>query len=198
MCGRFFFEGDLEEVIRKFAIEEVDDRSREYGEIFPSNEFPIVINKKQNILAHYRWGFSAPFLKNIIINARLETIDTKPMFKGAFKERRCVIPVSYYFEWKAEEGKKVKHKIFMKSEKHFYLAGLYGSFHDKKGEAYNGFTIITTNPLSDLAHIHDRMPLILKDDQLELWLDSTIRDIDMLKEMVKERINLPPLLVEPA
>jgi len=186
MCGRFFFEGDLEEVIRKFSIDILDEKDRDYGEIFPSNEFPIVYNKGNVSLAHYRWGFSAPYMKNLIINARLETLDSKPMFKGAFKERRCLIPLNYYFEWKLDDGKKKKHKIFMENQDLFYMAGLYGSFNDKKGEPYQGFTIITKNASPSISEIHDRMPLILEDDKLELWLDYNMKETTLLKNVFSE------------
>lgn len=197
MCGRFFFEGDWEDVIRRFSIESVEARDRGYGEIFPSNEFPIVYNRQHNVLANYRWGFSAPYLKTIVINARLETLDSKPMFKGAFKERRCIIPASYYFEWKPEGSKKVKHKIYREDTNILYMAGLFGSFIDKKGENYQGFTIITTEAATAIEGIHDRMPLILEGEQLKLWLDSSFKEAEVLKEAFSQGEEHEGLLAVP-
>ena len=178
MCGRYYIDIDNEEF--KKILEEAQRNIYENyktGEIFPTNIAPIYIeddNKMKPLLA--KWGFPKWDGKGIIINARAETLNEKQMFKRLISSNRCIVPASYYFEWKKEEHGKDKYKI-NKPGSNIYMAGLYNiitdtnnqlSLFDEKKDIY--YTIITRNSNDSVSHIHSRMPLIFNIEEINKWL----------------------------
>lgn len=106
------------------------------------------------------------------INARSETVATNGMFKIAFKHKRCLIPASSYFEWVEPEPKvKLPYNIHLSSNEPYFFAGIwaYNKTLDMKTCA-----ILTTVPHENIAHIHDRMPVILNNDVCEKWMNNDI------------------------
>ena len=178
MCGRYYIDIDNEEF--KKILEEAQRNIYENyktGEIFPTNIAPIYIeddNKMKPLLA--KWGFPKWDGKGIVINARAESITEKQMFKRLISSNRCIVPASYYFEWKKEEHGKDKYKI-NKHGSNIYMAGLYNiitdtnnqlSLFDEKKDIY--YTIITRNSNDSVSHIHSRMPLIFNIEEINKWL----------------------------
>lgn len=185
MCGRYYLFADIEEISRRFNINYCDVLIKSMPEIFPSNEVPIIINNgKRQMIKLMKWGFNLSYLKKLIINARSETIDTKKLFKYSFYNKRCLIPASGFFEWKKENGKNIKYKIYLKDENLFSMAGIYSSFQDKNGEYINCFTILTINANKKISSIHNRMPVILDRESEQMWLNNSIKD-KSLKELLK-------------
>ncbi|WP_427339383.1 SOS response-associated peptidase [Caloranaerobacter sp. DY30410] len=185
MCGRYYLFTDIGEISKRFNINYCDILIKPMAEIFPSNEVPIIINnEKGKMIKLMKWGFNLPYLKKLIINARSETIDTKKLFKYSFYNKRCLIPASGFFEWKKENGKNIKYKIYLKDESLFSMAGIYSFFRDKNGEYVNCFTILTTNANKKISSIHNRMPVILDRESEQIWLNNSIKD-ESLKELLK-------------
>lgn len=109
------------------------------------------------------WGLSVDWSKQPMINARSETLSEKPTFRGLL-DKRCIVPASAYFEWrKTDSGKKLKNRISVLGEPVFGMAGL------TDGER---FTIITCTPTPKIAHIHNRMPVILDPPTIDVWLGA--------------------------
>ena len=109
MCGRYYIEQEDIELQEILAALGHDERIKT-GEIYPTNTVPVLTSEKRPQLM--RWGFTRYDGKGSIINARSETVTEKPMFQKAMRERKCLIPASWYFEWKAiGAGKKQKHAI---------------------------------------------------------------------------------------
>jgi len=107
-------------------------------------------------------------------NARAETVDTKPAFRASFAKRRCLIPVSGFYEWKREGKKKSQpFLISMKSGELFALAGLWDSWKSPDGIELKSCTIITTTPNEMMKPIHDRMPVILSQTNESEWLSQS-------------------------
>ncbi|HAE92535.1 MAG TPA: hypothetical protein DCG60_07850 [Tissierella sp.] len=125
------------------------------------------------------------FTKKPIINARAETVDIKPLFKNSFYNRRCLVPVTSFFEWQNIDGKKIKRKISVKDENIFSLAGLYNIFRDIDGKEYEAFTIITTDANETMKEIHHRMPVILPREMEKYWLDTNSGNLDIIKSIIK-------------
>lgn len=191
MCGRFLIltDEDYNEIMK--IVTAVSERYRESevvkGEAFPTNNVPVVYSHKgKNILSAAKWGFPKPQNEGLIINARAETVHEKPMFRQSFVSRRCLVPANGYYEWLAEKGKKTKTKYFIrvKEKRLFYMAGLYNMFTDKSGNTYPAITIITTAASPDIEFIHDRMPVILRDEALNIWLDQSNRDVNTLRNLL--------------
>lgn len=110
------------------------------------------------------WGLSVDWTKQPMINARAETLTEKPTFRPLL-EKRCLVPATAYFEWRTDEtGKKRKNRIFAPESPVFAMAGL------TDGER---FTVVTCTPSDDVAHIHSRMPVILRAETTEVWNSNT-------------------------
>ena len=111
------------------------------------------------------WGIPRPWQdgKNAqpIINARAETVDQKPTFRPLLN-RRCLVPATAWFEWREVGDRKRKNRINLKGELLFAFAGLASDSH---------FTIITCEPVASIAHINNRMPVVLTRDAENAWLD---------------------------
>ena len=124
-----------------------------------------------------RWGivpFWAKDPKAIShpINARSEDAYAKPMFRGPFKNKRCVVPATAFFEWKAVEGqkRKQKYRIARADGDLVSLAGLH-DYWRRGDDVFATYTILTTTPNTLMEPIHNRMPVILSQSDEEEWLD---------------------------
>ncbi|WP_353094477.1 SOS response-associated peptidase [Tissierella praeacuta] len=185
MCGRFSLDTSIDMLIERYEVIKTVGKFNPLEEVFPTNMVPIVINNKSNELKVMKWGFMPAFAKKPIINARAETVDIKPLFRNSFYNRRCLVPVTSFFEWQNIDGKKIKRKISVKDENIFSLVGLYNIFRDTDGKEYESFTIITTDANEDMKEIHHRMPVILPREMEKYWLDANLRDLDIIKSIMK-------------
>jgi putative SOS response-associated peptidase YedK len=106
------------------------------------------------------------------INAKAETVAKLPMFRDAYAQRRCILPVDGFFEWKAIEGTKGKQPfaIAMRDGSPFGMAGVWENWKDPAGEWRRTFAILTVPPNELIAQIHDRMPAILRTQDYDRWL----------------------------
>jgi putative SOS response-associated peptidase YedK len=123
-----------------------------------------------------RWGLIPHWAKeasigNRMINARAETAAEKPAFRVAFSRRRCVVPISSFFEWEKIDGQKTKQPWrFVRADGDIIL--LAGLFEPPNEHAERGtFTILTTQANEFMSSIHDRMPVILEPEDAPKWCD---------------------------
>jgi len=105
-----------------------------------------------------------------LINARAETLASKPSFRHSLKKKRCLVVADGFYEWRREEGKKTPIFVRLQSGRPFGMAGLYDDWRSPDGKNIRTFTIITTAPNRMLASIHDRMPAILPKEAYAAWL----------------------------
>ena len=133
-----------------------------------------------------------------MINARGETVHEKRSFKQAFTQRRCLIPADGYFEWKKETDGKQPYLIHADDE----VVAMAGLWEENKRLGTDqspliSCTIITTEANETTSTVHDRMPVFLKQDDFELWLDPGFRDTESLREMLRpadnDTFNLKPV-----
>jgi putative SOS response-associated peptidase YedK len=114
------------------------------------------------------------------INARVETVREKPMFRTAFKKRRCIVPMNGYFEWKKlVDGTKQPYFIHAPDRSALLCAGLWEAWKPRDqpdADWIRTFAVITGDPGKISGDIHDRQPVILPGDRLEAWLDGTPDD----------------------
>ena len=179
MCSRYSLSETPATLKLRFRVPAVPD-------FFPNSDWrptdhaPIIrqsleAGDPECVLA--RWGLAPPWAKDLkfgahCINARAETIATAPSFQSAFRHRRALIPLNAFYEWAGEIGHKAKYRVTVPDAEIFAVAGLWERWVDKEaGEVADTYTIITTPANDALAPIHDRMPVILRRDDEEAWLD---------------------------
>ena len=195
MCGRYtpITENEIvavRAIIRDISIQLSKAQLDDYGgishEVAPTDQSPVIIDEQGTpVLEHAKFGFERWDGKGVIINARSETVTEKTMFKHYVQKGRCVIPTSGYFEWTPVEGKKkkAKHQIKDKQGNMLFMAGLY-----RNGNEGREFVIITKDPVGEIVDIHDRMPVVLRVDQIEPWLSGDL-PIEALSSMDYECIG---------
>lgn len=153
------------------------------GEISPTDIVPVItLQNKQPTACLFTWGFPHWKGKGVIINARSETIFEKTMFRQAFANRRCVIPATGFYEWqKGNNKKKDKYLLHLPKTPMLYMAGLY-TVYEKEEIRLPGFVILTTAANSSVQPIHNRMPVIMKKQEQELWL----KDETFAREIISQ------------
>ena len=131
--------------------------------------------------ANLRWGLIPSWAKDPkigvqCINARAETISEKPSFREAFLKRRCLVPADGFWEWETIGKKKIPWKFTRPDGVEFCMAGLWEAWNSPEG-ILETFTIITTSPNELVRSVHDRMPVILSQDEGEVWLEAGRQDL---------------------
>jgi len=180
MCGRYLILPDEFDEIESIVSEVSERYTRTLsanGEIFPANNIPVIYSHRgKKVLSLAKWGFPGYKGKGVIINARAETVSEKPMFRESFRLRRCIVPANGYYEWLTHEDRtKTKYLIRVKGKNSFFMAGLYSFFADWNEELSlmaPAVVIITTAAGRDISFIHDRMPVIIRDELIDVWLDK--------------------------
>ena len=169
MCGRFVVFSKLERLQHHFPIDKALAEVTPNYNVAPTQEILAIIQQESlNILKKLHWGLVPHWAKDItidykMINARVETVASKPSFRDAFRKRRCLIPADGFYEWKGPKGDKQPFFIALPDEKPFAFAGLWETWRDKdnEDEPYRSCTIITKDASEGLKNIHDRMPAAL-------------------------------------
>jgi putative SOS response-associated peptidase YedK len=178
MCGRYSITTNPEAMRRLFAFLNATPNIRPRYNAAPTDELPVVrLDREGNReLAMLRWGLiplwaEDPKIGYSTINARSETVATKPAFREAFRKRRCLVPTDGFYEWAKVGSEKQPYRITMKDGEPFAMAGLWEWW--RRGEQrIESFTIIVTAANELSRPIHDRMPVILHPDTWEAWLTT--------------------------
>lgn len=128
-------------------------------------------------ITRLRWGLvpfwaKDPKIGNRMINARSETVAEKPAFRSAFQSRRCLIPADGFYEWKRDGKTRTPYHIHLKNRDPFAMAGLWERWSNAQGDVLDSCTILTTQPNDLMRELHDRMPVILAKDTMQLWLNT--------------------------
>ncbi|MBO6520401.1 MAG: SOS response-associated peptidase [Rhodospirillales bacterium] len=160
MCSNFELNAVPRDIMEAFGLDDMPPMPN--TEQLRPTDLSLIIGMGGTALLQ-PWGLAVDWSKQPMINARCETLTEKATFRGLL-EQRCIVPATAYFEWrKTDGGKKLKNRISVSGAKVFAMAGL------TDGER---FTIVTCTPAPGIAHIHNRMPVILSADATEAWLDE--------------------------
>lgn len=165
--------------MRLFDLDEDAPEVEARYNIAPSYFVPVIRHNKeqQRKLGMLHWGLIPHWAKDRkigykMINARSETVRQKPSFRNAFQRRRCLVPVSGFYEWQKSGERKTPCFISMKDSEAFALAGLWERWREHEdAEPLDSVTICTTEANDFMAQIHQRMPVILKPGDYDDWLD---------------------------
>jgi putative SOS response-associated peptidase YedK len=131
------------------------------------------------------WGIKPSWSKRLIINAQSETVATKPTFKLAFQHQRCLVPCNGWFEWRTEEGKKVKYFFEHADKMPLYMAGIL--FEHEITE----LVTLTTAPNVKCGEYHKRMPVLILPEHANYWFNSDNEQVvPLLNHVNEEMINV--------
>ncbi|MBE0615782.1 MAG: SOS response-associated peptidase [Burkholderiales bacterium] len=190
MCGRYNIITDPQALYDAFQVEvELNASPLARYNVAPATDQLVVLEEDGRRAARWHhWGLIPHWAKDMsigykTINARGESVAAKPAFRAAFRQRRCLVPASGFYEWKALAGGKQPYLIRMRSGELFAFAGLWESWAGPEGER-RSFTIVTTAPNALMERIHDRMPVIIPRAQYARWLDPALRDPAQVQAMI--------------
>ncbi len=206
MCGRY----ELQEIsglgarFRATSVA-VDFTAPRYN-VAPGQLMPVVVHKSgdgdlHNSLELMKWGLVPSWSKDPrtgfkAINARAETVTEKPSYRKPLQSKRCLVPVSGFYEWHETGSGKIPYHIYLKDEPVFALAGLYDTWLDPQGHPLDTYAIITTSANTFMERLHNRMPVILGQDIEEEWLDPTTpltRLLDLLAPFEPAKMVADPV-----
>lgn len=191
MCGRFAQTPELSTLFSRFKFfsEDAAGVVPRYN-IAPTQKVPIIFRDSEgDHLDSMRWGLVPHWSKEVVsgrplINARGETVAEKPSFRTPFRRHRCIVPATGFYEWKREGSAKVPYFIRLKDDRPMCFAGLYDRWDAGDGSLLHSFVIITTFPNQLMGTIHDRMPVILSEEDESLWLDPDLHEPKRLKPLL--------------
>lgn len=217
MCGRFTQSQTSEAIAKQFQLAEVPDLPPRYN-IAPTQPVVAVVLAQERQLRHFYWGLIPSWAKDPkmgarMINARAETVAEKPAFRTAFRRRRCLIVTDGFYEWQKIEKKKQPYYFCRSDRQPFAFAGLWEHWQSSEGDTIDSCTILTTTASDLLENIHDRMPVILDEQNYAPWLDPAQKPeplqallsphpaVGMIRYPVSTQVNSPanddPACVEP-
>ncbi len=191
MCGRFTQDLDDEVLVDLYGLEE-DGAGIEAGRRWngaPTQTFALcrLHPSGQRELALHRWGLVPPWARDPkigsrMINARSETVDSKPSFRSAFRRRRCLVPANGWFEWQRTSRGKQPWWIAAEGGP-FSFAGLW-EYWNRGGDPLTTFTVLTCPASEEIRDIHHRQPAVVPRDMYRTWLDPTM-NLGALLDLVR-------------
>ncbi|MEE9439703.1 MAG: SOS response-associated peptidase [Saprospiraceae bacterium] len=191
MCGRSSLTKNEKEIEARFNASFYSDELERYNplpnyNVAPTHMMPVITNQEPDKINIFKWGLVPFWAKNSkigfkMINARIETIADKPAFRNALKQRRCLVPMDGFYEWKKNGKTKTPYRIVLPQTPIFSVAGLWETWGDIHGNKIHSYTIITQPANEIMSDIHDRMPAILSPDQEKLWIDNDLSPSEALK-----------------
>lgn len=190
MCGRFAQRTSPKTLAKQFKVSEVPSVEARYNIAPTQNILAVQETPDGREMKWLKWGLVPSWAKDAsmgarLINARSETVTEKPAFRNAFKRRRCLIPADGFYEWQRTADKKQPYFFQLKEEQLFGFAGLWDSWKGEDGSVIESCTILTTEANEVLAPVHNRMPVILHQDDYDLWLDEDERKQELLKDLLQ-------------
>lgn len=199
MCGRFVVIPDT--LKARFDIWGNIVKIQPNYNASPGQHLPIILKQdNHNIFELMEWGLVPHWVRErktgfSMINARMETLLEKLTFKYPFRTQRCIIPANGFYEWKQTDTGKIPHFIHLPNHEMMGFAGLYDTWEDKTtGNSTKTYTIITTASSGIMESIHNRTPVILKQELENDWLTNiNENDLYNILEQNKKEIEMYPV-----
>ncbi|MCL9685727.1 SOS response-associated peptidase [Legionella maioricensis] len=190
MCGRFAYVASYEKLKYQFGLTHSIEITPRFN-IAPGAEVVCVVQTNpgeiQGIVLH--WGLIPSWTTDrkklgSLINARAETLFEKPAFREAMKTKRCLMPMSGFYEWHPEAGVKQPYFFRKMSQDLLAIAALWDTWQGD-GEVIHSCCLITTDANTLMLPVHHRMPVILDEQAQAIWLDNSQCDKEQLMELLK-------------
>ena len=181
MCGRYVL-GRTEGFTERFRVQLPLDGFLARYNAAPTQAMPVVLEEPDGdrIAELMRWGLVFPWAKDrkapSPFNARSETLADKPAFRKLVSRQRCIVPAEGFYEWEESSGRKRPFLFTVRDQDLFAFAGIYDRYRDESGEELGSYAVLTTRPNELMAHYHNRMPVILRQEDEEEWLDPEQTD----------------------
>lgn len=223
MCGRFTLTTSREVLARAFDLDETPALAPRFN-IAPGQDVATVWQTPEGRreLRPRRWGLVPHWARDAkigsrLVNARSETAAEKPAFRGALRQRRCLVPADGFYEWSASAPgarDRQPHYLSLPGREPFGIAGLYETWRAEDGSLLESCVLLTVAANDGVRPLHDRMPAILHRDDHARWLDPAQRDAERVRALlvpwagaplavraVSRRVNRPahddPACIEP-
>lgn len=183
MCGRYVINLTEKQLrkLEKIAQAEVDVEKflKPHFNVAPSQKNIVV---RKGSIDEMVWGLVPSWSKErntkfSTINARSESISEKPTYRNAFKNRRCIVPATGYYEWRVNTKPKIPYYFYPVEDDVFYFAGIWDRWRD-----LNTYSVVTTEASESIRKIHHRMPVILDKSDVALWLEGSIDEVESLMQ----------------
>lgn len=192
MCGRYALYAAGERIARQFRLEAVPGLDARYN-LAPGQSLAVVTEGRghDRQLRFMRWGLvpgwsKTPTVPYSTINARAETVAEKPVFRTAFRRRRCLIPASGWYEWQHTAGGRQPWFIHARrGQELLALGGVWDHWEGVGAEPFDSVAIVVTAAAPALESIHDRMPVLIDPGDYEVWLDHENHDLDRLQALMQ-------------
>ncbi len=191
MCGRFVTTFDSEMIQRLFDLPDAPEMPTRFN-VAPTQPIYAVRadERGDRESAYLRWGLIPSWAKDTskttgMINARSETVHEKPSFKAAFKRRRCIVPITGFYEWQKTPSGKQPHFIHAVDDEPLGVAGIWEAWTQGEEVYMETCALLTTDANETVAPVHHRMPVILDPDIWDIWLDPAMeRPSDVIPFLV--------------
>ena len=193
MCGRYVIKTSTPELARVLGAHGTLLNTPQRYNVAPTQDVPVctLSDDEERSLETMRWGLIPFWSKEggrnaySTINARGETAHQKPMFRGPFESKRCLIPADGYYEWCKENGIKQPYYISARSGNILVFAGLWDEWKPSDDEApIRSCSIVTTAANDDVSDVHIRMPVVLVEKSAKAWL-SPQTDVDVARGLIQ-------------
>jgi putative SOS response-associated peptidase YedK len=200
MCGRFTQSYTWRELVELYRLTQPARNLRPRYNIAPTTTIDVVVSVGAGPeLVPMRWGFIPSWWKKTAkevpstFNARAETVAEKAMFRSAFKRSRCIVPASSYYEWRAAEGGKQPYFISAADGAVLSIAGLWDEWKDPQaGETMFTCTLIVTAANDFTRQIHDRMPVLIEQQDHDAWLTGKA-GVELLRPAPNDSLRMWPV-----
>lgn len=189
MCGRYSLEFD-EGFYTRFKLSNKLSFKSNYN-VAPGQTLPVVVAHSPNTMELMKWGL-IPFWEEKkekqkgLINIREDTATTKGWAHKYIQFQRCLVPASGFYEWRRDTLGKHPYYFYLKDKKYYSFAGVYSETTDpKSGEVNKSYSIITTSANDVMKPIHDRLPVILKEEDESKWLNHDLVELEEISKFLQ-------------
>lgn len=194
MCGRYTLQR-TDELADRFGLVTVPDDLRANYNVAPGQIMPVITQDEDGPKVELmKWGLipfwaKDPKIGSKMINARDDSIFEKNTWKRLILKKRCLVPADGFYEWKkvTEGSKVVKHPFYIRPKRYdlFAFAGVWEAWKDVENKEWKTYSIITTEPNKEMASVHNRMPVILHQEDESSWLEPSHSDRGSIEPLLR-------------